>query len=88
MKQCGDIPVYLFANKTDLVGEDELDEIRIRKMVEENNLQGYYLTSAITGNNIIKTFDDITEELYVKAKTVPPQKIFPKEKVKKRKRKN
>lgn len=76
MKYCGVIPVYVFANKGDLLDEDKLDETNIKKMVEENNLQGYYITSAITEHSIIKAFNDIIEELYNKYKIVPSQEVF------------
>lgn len=79
--------MYIFANKADLVAQDELDEANIKKMVEDNNLQGYYLTSAIIGSNVIKAFNDIIEDLYKKAKMAPPQDSFRKLEVKKRKKK-
>jgi len=88
MKYRGDIPVYVFANKADLVEEDELDETNIKKMVEEHNLRGYYITSAITGHSIIKAFNHIIEELYNKAKMVPSQEVFKKKKAKKRKKRS
>ena len=74
MKYCGEIPVYLFANKADLVDEDELDELRIKKIVEENGLMGYYITSAISGDGTIEAFNDIIEELHNKYKNIKKRK--------------
>ncbi|MHA1932607.1 MAG: hypothetical protein ACW96X_08725 [Promethearchaeota archaeon] len=64
----GNIPIYLFANKVDLVDENGLDETKLKNLVEENNLRDYYLTSSITGDRAIKAFNDICMELYDKYK--------------------
>ena len=66
LKNCGEIPIYIFANKVDLVDENKLDESNIKQLVEESNFKGYYLTSAITGSNGIKIFKCISEELFKK----------------------
>lgn len=87
MKYRGDIPVYLFANKVDLVDEDDSDDTYIKKIVEEYNIRGYYLTSATTGINVIKAFNEISEDLYNKHKTLPPHENFKKIEIKKRKKK-
>jgi small GTP-binding protein len=71
-KHCGDVPIYLFGNKVDLIDEDEFDESQIEKIVKEFNLKGYYLTSTVTGLNIVKAFNDITIELYNRYKAIPP----------------
>ncbi|MFW9896242.1 MAG: Rab family GTPase [Candidatus Thorarchaeota archaeon] len=63
-----DIPMYLFANKVDLVEENSINKVDIEQVVEEYNLQGYYFTSAVTGGDVMKAFDDISLELYKKAK--------------------
>lgn len=73
LKNCGEIPVYVFANKVDLVDENKLDESNIKNLVEENNFRGYILTSAISGRNIIRIFKDISEELYKKCKVLYPK---------------
>ncbi|GAG54687.1 unnamed protein product, partial [marine sediment metagenome] len=88
MKYCGDIPVYIFANKGDLLDKSILDKTNIKKMVEENNLQGYYITSAITEHDLIKAFNDISKELYNKYKMVSSQEAFNKNIAKKRKKKS
>ncbi|MFW9880618.1 MAG: hypothetical protein ACFFG0_46710 [Candidatus Thorarchaeota archaeon] len=64
MKHCGDIPVYLFGNKFDLIDEENIDDSKIKELVDEFSFQGYYLFSAITGHNFIKTFNGNTIELY------------------------
>jgi len=63
-KYCGDIPVVLFANKVDLVDEDNLNEAKIQKLVKEYNFLGYYITSAKTGQGVIDAFNAIIEKLY------------------------
>jgi Ras-related protein Rab-23 len=69
-KYCGDIPIVLFANKVDLVEEDDLETNKIQKIVDENNFLGYYLTSAKTGQGVIEAFDAIINELYYKFKAL------------------
>ncbi len=67
-KYCGDIPVVLFANKVDLVNENNLNELEIQKFVKEYNFLGYYITSAKTGQGVIEAFNAIIEKLYYKFK--------------------
>ncbi len=73
IKNCGEIPIYIFANKVDLVDENKLDESNIKNLVEENNFRGYYLTSVISGSNIIRGFRVISEELYKKYSVLLPE---------------
>lgn len=68
VKHCGDVPIFLFANKADLVAEDGLDDASMKRLVEENNFQGYYYTSVEAEENVMKAFNDICEELYKKYK--------------------
>ena len=70
-KYCGDIPIILFANKLDLVEEDNLDNTEIQKMVEKQGFLGYYLTSAKTGHGVHDAFNTLINELYYKFKTLP-----------------
>lgn len=63
-KHCGNVPVILFANKVDLVDKDNLIETKIQNLVKENNFLGYYITSAKTGQGVIKAFNAIIEKLY------------------------
>ncbi|MFX0029438.1 MAG: Rab family GTPase [Candidatus Hermodarchaeota archaeon] len=63
-KYCGNIPVVLFANKVDLVDENNIDKSVLEKIVEENNYLGYYITSAKTGKGVITAFNTLIEDLY------------------------
>ena len=61
---CGEIPVALFANKVDLINEEELDIERLQKVVDDRKFLGYYITSAKTGQGVTQAFNDIIEHLY------------------------
>lgn len=63
-KYCGDIPVVLFANKVDLINENDLSHTEIAELVEKNHFLGYYITSAKTGQGVIEAFNSIIDELY------------------------
>ena len=65
---CGDIPVVIFANKIDLIDENNLDHTKVQEIVEDRNFLGYYLTSAKTGKGVIEAFNAIIDELYRKYK--------------------
>ena len=67
-KYCGTIPVVLFANKVDLVNENEFDNIKIQNIVDKYNFLGSYLTSAKTGQGVVDAFNAIIEKLYSKFK--------------------
>ncbi len=67
-QHCGDIPIILFANKVDLVDENNLDDIKIQKVVNDQNFLGYYLTSAKTGQGVYDAFNTIINKLYKKYK--------------------
>ncbi|MFX1499041.1 MAG: Rab family GTPase [Promethearchaeota archaeon] len=69
-KYCGIIPVIIFANKVDLVNQDELNELEIQNLVKENNFLGYYITSAKTGQGVIEAFNAIIKKLYYKYKNL------------------
>ncbi|MFX0178443.1 MAG: Rab family GTPase [Candidatus Hodarchaeota archaeon] len=69
-KYCGEIPVVLFANKVDLIDEQSLDVVHINKIVEENNFQDYFITSALTGQGVIDAFNSLIDLLYEKYKDV------------------
>ncbi|MFX0082683.1 MAG: Rab family GTPase [Candidatus Hodarchaeota archaeon] len=70
VKHCGDVPIVVFANKVDLVDEDTIDHSAIKKIVEENNFMGYYLTSAKTGKGVLTAFNTLIDELYDKFKSL------------------
>ncbi len=67
-QHCEDIPIILFANKVDLVDESNLDDIKIQKVVNNQNFLGYYLTSAKTGQGVYDAFNAIINKLYKKYK--------------------
>ncbi|MFX0000895.1 MAG: Rab family GTPase [Candidatus Hodarchaeota archaeon] len=69
-KYCSDIPVVLFANKVDLIIEDNLDKSSIQELVKERNFLGYYITSAKTGQGVHDAFDAIINKLYSKYKAL------------------
>jgi len=69
-KYCGDIPIVLFANKVDLIKEDNLDKTKIQELVKERDFLGYYLTSAKTGQGVHETFNAIINKLYSKYKAL------------------
>ena len=69
-KHCGNIPVVLFANKVDLVEENDLDISKIQNFVNKQNLLSYYTTSAKTGQGVIDAFNAIINELYYKFKAL------------------
>ena len=61
---CGDIPIVVFANKCDLINENDLELSEIQKVVSEHNFLGYYITSAKTGKGVYEAFDDIIKKVY------------------------
>ena len=73
VKNCENIPVVLFANKVDLVNENDLNEPEIQNLVKKYNFLGYYLSSAKTGQGVIEAFNAIIENLYYKYKQLSIQ---------------
>ena len=73
VKNCENIPVVLFANKVDLVNENNLNETEIQNLVKKYNFLGYYFTSAKTGQGVIEAFNAIIEKLYFKYKNLSIQ---------------
>ncbi|MHA2038231.1 MAG: Rab family GTPase [Promethearchaeota archaeon] len=68
VENAGNIPLWLFANKVDLVDINELDDSRLKRLVEEHNFQGYYYTSVDEKENIMRAFNDISTTLYAEFK--------------------
>jgi len=64
----GDLPIVLFGNKIDLVDENDLDDDKVKEIVEERDFLGYYKTSAKSGSGVYKAFQAIIKELYDKYK--------------------
>ncbi|MFX0021018.1 MAG: Rab family GTPase [Candidatus Hermodarchaeota archaeon] len=69
-KNCGNIPIVLFANKVDLVDENSINTSKIQKLVEEHNFLKFFLTSAKTGQGVVEAFNTIIEQLYLRFKTL------------------
>lgn len=67
-KFCGDIPIILFANKVDLVEEDNIDTSLIQNLVKQHGFLGYYVTSAKTGEGVHEAFNTLIDKLYQKSK--------------------
>ena len=65
-KYCGDIPTVVFANKVDLIEENNLDKTNIQEVVNKRAFLGYYLTSAKTGQGVHEAFNVIINKLYSK----------------------
>lgn len=65
-KYCGEILMILFANKVDLVEEDELNLLDIKRIAEKYNCFSFSLTSAKTGQGVNEAFNLIIQELYNK----------------------
>ncbi|MFX1497287.1 MAG: Rab family GTPase [Promethearchaeota archaeon] len=71
-KQCGNIQIALFGNKIDLVNEEDLrtnenldtSDSNVEKYVRDNNLLGYYKTSALTGQGVYDAFHALAKRLY------------------------
>jgi len=70
IKHCGDIPIVVFANKVDLIEENNLDKMNIQEVVKERDFLGYYLTSAKTGQGVHEAFNAIIKKLYSKYKAL------------------
>ncbi|MFX0178441.1 MAG: Rab family GTPase [Candidatus Hodarchaeota archaeon] len=68
-KYCGNIPVIIFANKIDLIEEDNIDTNNIQSIVKEQDFLGFYITSAKTGQGVMKAFNAIINKLYNKFKS-------------------
>jgi len=69
-KYCGDIPIVLFANKVDLIDENNLNKTKIQELVKERDFLAYYLTSAKTGQGVHEAFNTIINKLYSKYKAL------------------
>jgi len=67
---CGNIPIVVFANKIDLVDENNLEYSKIQEVIKNRNLLGYYITSAKTGQGVIEAFNAIINDLYQKNKLI------------------
>ncbi|MFX0028334.1 MAG: Rab family GTPase [Candidatus Hermodarchaeota archaeon] len=68
VKYCGQISIFLFANKVDLIDESKLDEVKLKEMVKRYDFVNYYKTSSLKGESVIEAFDTIIGILYNKYK--------------------
>ena len=59
-----DIKIILIGNKSDLIGKREVSYDEGAKYLEQDGIIGFYETSAKTGDNIKKIFEEIAIELY------------------------
>ncbi|MFX1281418.1 MAG: Rab family GTPase [Promethearchaeota archaeon] len=69
-KYCNNIPVVLFANKADLLEDNNIDEIYIQNIAEKFKILEFYITSAKTGQGVIEAFNSIINKLYYKYKVL------------------
>jgi small GTP-binding protein len=60
---CGEIPVVLFANKVDLINEQNLDKSKIQNLVKEHSFLGFWITSAKTGQGLDDAFNTLSKEI-------------------------
>jgi len=60
---CGEIPIIVFANKVDLIDEQNLDKKKIQNLVKEHNFLGYYITSAKTGQGLDEAFNALIRKI-------------------------
>ncbi|MFW9772757.1 MAG: hypothetical protein ACFFEO_11430, partial [Candidatus Thorarchaeota archaeon] len=67
---CADIPTVIFANKIDLIDQNELNDAPIQKLVKEHKFLGFYYTSAKTGQGVINAFNIIIDSLFQKYKSL------------------
>jgi small GTP-binding protein len=65
-KYCGEIPRVIFANKVDLIEEENISHVSLKEMAEKKNFLGYYITSAKTGKGVIEAFNALIDILYKK----------------------
>jgi GTPase SAR1 family protein len=69
-KNCGAIPIVLFANKVDLVDERNVDKSKIQELANDYKFLNFFFTSAKTGQGVVNAFNAIIEHLYLKFKTM------------------
>ncbi len=68
LKHCGELPIVLFGNKSDLVDESAIQLDKIKKLVDDRGFLAFHLTSAKTGSGVYEGFQAIIKELYHKYK--------------------
>jgi small GTP-binding protein len=68
IKHCGELPIVLFGNKSDLVDEGALDKDKINNLVKDREFLDFHLTSAKSGQGVYEGFQSIIKDLYNKYK--------------------
>ena len=60
----GNIPAILVENKVDLLNTEEAEQMdKLKDFAEENNFNGYFRTSAKTGQNINESMEFLIREI-------------------------
>lgn len=67
---CGKLPTVLFANKSDLIDEKDLNLEKIKKTFKNQEFLDMYITSAKTGKHVQDAFNSIIEILVKQASQV------------------
>ena len=69
-KYCGlELPIAIFGNKSDLLEGQIYNNPDLEISMQENNISGFFLTSAKTGVNVTTAFDAIIKELISRVET-------------------
>ncbi len=67
MEENSNMPIILLANKLDLKEIREIDDQDLQNFVSEHeNIITSYKTSAKTGDNVEKSFEEIAKQMYLK----------------------
>ena len=61
-----DIIIFLVGNKKDIEKERVVTEQQINDFIHENKIKFYFETSAATGENVDKLFEETVKQLYIK----------------------
>lgn len=69
---CGDIPIVLFANKVDLIDENNINNEKVQDLVFDLHFWEYYITSAKSGQGIRSAFNHLIENLYYQNLSLSP----------------
>ena len=71
-----DIKIILIGNKSDLEDKREVTYEEGAKYLEDDRIMSFYETSAKTGDNVKKLFEEIGIELYKEYKTYKPDETL------------
>jgi len=73
-KFCGKIPIILLGNKVDLIDKNILDKSKVLKLTRKREFLDHFITSALTGEGVVKAFQAIIKELHFKYKKLKMSK--------------